>query len=214
MAFHIAFGSGDLQQRQGSPLFGATRPRGHRFHRILWTIVCLIMLPSPPATAQAMANEYEVKAAFLYNFARFVEWPNGTFANSTSALTVCVLGKDPFGKAIDDAILGKRIAEHPAILARGKRIQDLPDCQIIFVSASDSPQLPEILRELHGHKVLVVGETENFAGSGGAIQFVLEANRVRFAINTDAADRAGLKVSSKLLALATIVHDSAAGGNN
>jgi hypothetical protein len=185
-----------------------------RLHGSLSVLVLFVSLTGPNAIAQGVANEYQVKAAFLYNFAKFVEWPDGTFANSTSALTVCVLGKDPFGKVLDDAILGKRIAEHPAILARGKRIQDLPECQIIFVSASDSPQLPEILRALHGHKVLVVGETENFAGSGGTIEFVLETNRVRFAINTDAADRAGLKVSSKLLALATIVHDSAAGGTN
>jgi hypothetical protein len=190
------------------------RLRVSRSRRFLSVFAFLISLTSPNAIAQGMADEYQVKAAFLYNFAKFVEWPDGTFPNSTSALTVCVLGKDPFGKVLDDAILGKRIAEHPAILARGKRIQDLPECQIIFVSASDSPRLPEILRELHGHKALIVGETENFAGSGGAIQFVLEANRVRFAINTDAADRAGLKVSSKLLALATIVHDNAAGGNN
>jgi hypothetical protein len=155
-----------------------------------------------------------VKAAFLYNFAKFVEWPDGTFANSTSTFTVCVVGKDPFGKALDDAILSKRIADRVTTLARAKRIQDLPECQILFVSASDSPQLSEILHVLHGHRALVVGESENFAGSGGAIQFVIEANRVRFAINTDAVDRSGLKISSKLLALATIVHDSAAGGNN
>src|SRR4029077_18863791 len=121
MGFHIAFGSADLQKRRGSDLFGTTRPRVRRFHRIVWATVCLILLPNSPAIAQGTANEYQVKAAFLYNFARFIEWPSGTFANSTSALTVCVLGKDPFGKVLDDAIVGKRIAEHPAILARGKR---------------------------------------------------------------------------------------------
>lgn len=214
MALNIALRLPVIQAERESGLTGATCPRLSRFYLISLVLVCITPLMNPAADAQGMANEYQVKAAFLYNFAKFVEWPDGTFANSTSALTVCVLGKDPFGKVLDDAILGKRIAEHPAILARGKRIQDLPECQIIFVSASDSPQLPEILRALHGRKALVVGETENFAGSGGAIQFVLEANRVRFAINTDAADRAGLKVSSKLLALATIVHDNAAGGNN
>jgi hypothetical protein len=176
--------------------------------------VCFASLTVPPAAAQGVANEYQVKAAFLYNFAKFVEWPDGTFANSTSAFTVCVFGKDPFGKALDDAILGKRISERVTTLARAKRVQELPECQIVFVSASDSTQLPEILHALQGRRALVVGEAENFAGAGGAIQFVLDANRVRFAINTDAIDRAGLKVSSKLLALATIVHDSAAGGNH
>ena len=177
--------------------------------------VVIAFLAALPSSAQNSApNEYQVKAAFLFNFAKFIQWPDGTFTNSTSAFTVCVLGKDPFGKALDDAILGKRLAEHPAVLARAKRVQELPECQILFVSGSDSPPLTELLHVLRGRPELVVGETENFAASGGAIQFVLEENRVRFAINTDAVDRAGLRVSSKLLALATIVHDSAARGNN
>jgi hypothetical protein len=213
MPLNIALRSPVVQPAKFRPQLVAC-PSVSRSRRFLLVFVLFASLTSPSAIAQGMANEYQVKAAFLYNFAKFVEWPDGTFANSASALTVCVLGKDPFGKVLDDAILGKRIAGHPAILARAKRIQDLPECQIVFVSDSDSAQLPEILRGLQGRKALVVGESENFAGSGGAIQFVLEANRVRFAINTDAADRAGLKVSSKLLALATIVHDSAAGGNN
>src|SRR5271154_5533196 len=175
MPLNIALRSPVVQRAKFRPLPVASL-HWRRLRGSLSVLVLFVSLTSPNAIAQGVANEYQVKAAFLYNFAKFVEWPDGTFANSTSALTVCVLGKDPFGKVLDDAILGKRIAGHPAMLARAMRTQDLPECQIIFVSASDSPQLPEILRGLQGRKVLVVGESKNFAGSGGAIQFVLEAN--------------------------------------
>jgi len=154
-------------------------------------------------------TEYEIKAAFLYNFAKFVEWPVSAFSSPKQPLNVCVLGRDPFGKALEDALLGKSIGEHPVSLERSRDFADLAGCQIVFVSATESPRLPEILVHLRGHSALLVGESEGFAGAGGTIEFVLEQNRVRFAINPNAADRGGLKISSKLLALALIVHDEA-----
>jgi hypothetical protein len=153
-------------------------------------------------------TEYEIKAAFLYNFAKFVEWPPTAFSDPKQPLGVCVFGRDPFGHALDDALAGKSIGNHPVILGRTRQLADLAGCQIVFVSATESPRLPEIVGRLQGHNALLVGETEGFASAGGAIQFVLDQNRVRFAINPDAADRAGLKISSKLLALATIVRDA------
>jgi hypothetical protein len=159
--------------------------------------------------AQSKAtSEYEIKAAFLYNFAKFVEWPPSAFSDPKQPLTVCVFGPDPFGHALEDALLGKTIGEHPVAIGRAKQLADLAGCKIVFVSAAESPRLAEILAQFRSHGALVVGETEGFASSGGAIQFVLDQNRVRFAINPDAADRAGIKISSKLLALASIVHDA------
>ncbi len=166
-------------------------------------------------TAQTRpSSEYELKAAFLFNFAKFVDWPPNAFANSTAPFSVCVLGPDPFGSALDDALRGKVIAEHPASVTRVKRVADITGCQILFVSASESHLLPEVLSKLRGQYVLVIGETNDFASSGGVIQFTLEESRVRFFINTDAADRAGLKISSKLLALAKIVRDIPATGKS
>jgi len=152
-------------------------------------------------------TEYEIKAAFLYNFAKFVEWPSNAFKGPKQPLNICVFGRDPFGRALDDALLGKAIGDHPTALAHAHQLPELAGCHVVFVSAAETPRLAEILGNLRGHNVLVVGETEGFASSGGVIQFVLDENRVRFAINPDAANRAGLKVSSKLLALAIIVHD-------
>lgn len=156
-------------------------------------------------------SEYELKAAFLFNFAKFVDWPPNVFAGPESPFLVCVLGTDPFGITLDNALREKVIAEHPASVARVKRVADISGCQILFVAASESHLLPEVLAKLRGQSVLVIGETNDFASSGGVIQFTLEENRVRFFINTDAADRAGLKISSKLLALAKIVRDAPAG---
>jgi hypothetical protein len=159
--------------------------------------------------AQPMGStEYEIKAAFLYNFAKFVEWPRSAFSDPKQPLGVCVFGRDPFGHTLEEALLGKSIGNRQVYLGRARQVPDLAGCQMVFISAAESSHLVEIISGLRGHSVLLVGESEGFASSGGAIQFVLDQNRVRFAINPDAANRAGLKISSKLLALATIVRDA------
>ncbi len=170
---------------------------------------------TPGLTAQSSPpSEYELKAAFLFSFAKFVEWPPSAFANPQSAFLVCVLGPDPFGSALDDALLRHSIQGHAVALLRMKRTADIVGCQILFIPASERNRLPEVTAKLRGQSVLVIGETDDFASSGGVIQFALEQNHIRFLINTDAADRSGLKFSSKLLALAKIVRDSPATAKN
>ena len=154
------------------------------------------------------ATEYQVKAAFLYNFAKFVDWPPSAFSDAKQPLDICVYGRDPFGTALEDALLGKTIGERRVGLGRAMQFQDLAGCHVVFVSASAHESAAELANRLKGRAVLLVGESEGFAASGGAIQFTIEDNRVHFVINPDAADRAGLKISSKLLALAKIVRDS------
>ena len=150
---------------------------------------------------------YEVKTAFLFNFAKFIGWPASSFATPQSPFTICVLGQDPFGSILTDTLQGKVIGDRPLALRRLKDKSDARNCQIVFISPSESPHLADIVEAVRGENVLLVGETNGFAASGGTIEFTLEDDRVRFAINTDAADRSGLKFSSKLLALAKIVHD-------
>jgi hypothetical protein len=191
----------------------------HRIYRPALRLIFLQILLLCPAcnfptllSAQVRPpSEYELKAAFLLNFAKFVDWPSNMFADPKDPFSVCVLGTDPFGGALDDVLRGKFIGEHPVSVTRVKRVADIIRCQILFVSAPESRHLPEILVKLRGECVLIIGETDDFASSGGVIQFTLEDNRVRFFINTDAAGRAGLKISSKLLALAKIVRDSPSG---
>jgi hypothetical protein len=159
-------------------------------------------------TAQTKAaSEYQVKAAFLYNFAKFVDWPPSAFADAKQPLDICVYGHDPFGTALEDALLGKRIGERRISLGRAVQFQDLAGCHVVFVDASARESAADLVNRLKGRAVLLVGETDGFAASGGTIQFTIEDNRVHFVINPDAADRAGLKISSKLLALAKIVRD-------
>ncbi len=153
------------------------------------------------------AAEYQVKAAFLYNFAKFVDWPPSAFRDAKQPLDICVYGRDPFGSALEDALLGKTIGERRVGLGRATQFQDLAGCQVVFVGAPARESAAELANRLKGRAVLLVGESDGFAVSGGTIQFTIEDNRVRFVINPDAADRAGLKISSKLLALAKIVRD-------
>ena len=150
---------------------------------------------------------YAVKTAFLFNFAKFIEWPPNSFASPQSPFTVCVLGQDPFGHMLDDTLQGKMIGDRPFVVRRLKDKTEARQCNMVFVSSSESAQLLEIIGSLHGANVLLVGEMNGFAALGGTIEFTLEDNHVRFTINADAADRSGLKFSSKLLALAKIVHD-------
>jgi hypothetical protein len=176
-------------------------------------LICTILLLGAASNSIALMaqtkspNEYRVKAAFLYNFAKFVDWPTFAFTSPNQALAVCVYGRDPFGAALEDALLGKTIGNRHIDLVRAARFQDLVGCHVVFVSPSEREPTADLVDRLKGRPVLLVGESDGFAASGGAIQFTIEDNRAHFVINPDAADRAGLKISSKLLALAKIVRD-------
>lgn len=156
-------------------------------------------------------TEYQLKAAFLFNFAKFIEWPPSSFASHQTPFVICILGADPFGRAIDDTLRGETIEGRAVIVERTHDLSQLRHCQVAFISASDKDHLREIFQSVRGANVLLVGETAGFASAGGAIQFEMRGDHIRFSINPEAAERAGLRVSSKLLSLATIVHDS--GGN-
>lgn len=155
------------------------------------------------ARAQVAApSEYDVKAAFLYNFARFGEWPAKAFADATR-LRLCIIGGDPFGAAIN-AVAGKPVGERQVEVVRLDAADDARSCQIAFIAGSNPMA---VARRLERLPVLTVAENPDFARSGGAIEFNLVDNRVRFAINPAAAQRAGVTLSSQLLRLATIVEE-------
>lgn len=163
------------------------------------------------ATAAPAASEYEVKAAFLYNFIKFVEWPPKAFPNRNSPLIIGVLGDDPFFSPsakinyLDQTVDGKTINDRNIVVQRSNRLADLKNCQLLFISKSERNRIKDTLANLSGMNILVVGETENFCQQGGAINFVMQSEKVRFEINVGAAEKAGLKISSKLLNVAKIV---------
>jgi hypothetical protein len=137
------------------------------------------------------------------------EWPQGAFATAQSPFAICIFGKDPFGNSLDEALASKTIADRPIVIQRTKDKMELRQCQMVFVSHSEAERVADVVAQLEGTNVLLVGESEGFAESGGMIEFTLEQGRVRFSINPDAAEHANLRLSSKLLALAKIVHGAA-----
>jgi hypothetical protein len=156
--------------------------------------------PAQPQTA----NEYDVKAAFLYKFASFVEWP----AQSASGpVCIGVMGQDPFGEALDEVVKGKTIGGRAFTIRRFTAGQDVQGCQIVFVSASESKKLRAVLDRLQNQAILTVGDMPGFCESGGMINFELEDSYVRLEINLKSAEKARLQVSSKLLRLAKLVPD-------
>jgi hypothetical protein len=151
--------------------------------------------------------EYVVKATFLYDFAKFVDWPPSSMANDIAPLILCIVGADPFGGALDSTLRGQGIDHHQISVRRISKPDDLRMCQIAFISRSESKNLPTIVDNLKGASTLLVGEAQGFAEHGGEIQLYLEDNSVHFAINIDAVQRAHLAINSNVLALARIVHD-------
>jgi hypothetical protein len=151
------------------------------------------------------AGEYQVKAAFLYNFAKFVEWPPSSFSDASAPLRICVFGQDPFGQALLDITHEKIVGGHILQVDQVVDVALARTCHILFIASSEKVQLKRILESLQGTDVLTVGDTKGFAELGGIINFVLENDRVRFEVNRKAADRAGLKISSKLLGVAKLV---------
>jgi hypothetical protein len=154
-----------------------------------------------PAQENA-SSEYQVKAAFLYHFSQFVDWPEGTFKETNSPLVYCTLGEDPFHGALDASLSGKTIGAHALQVQHFKQTQEIRGCQILFIGESEQKRVPSLLTRLQGNPILTVGETEHFVQEGGMIGFLLEENKIRFEVNLEAAERAKLKLSSRLLALA------------
>ena len=173
-------------------------------------LLALCVLAGAVSSARAQRpTEYQVKAAFLYNFARFVEWPPRAFDSADAPVVIDVLGQDSFGPTLDRTVRDKTVRGRRLNIQRFHRLEEgLTRCHILFISRSEKDRLEEIWRFLGSSSVLTVGESDRFANAGGMVNFILQQHRVRFEINADAAVRAGLKVSSRLLKQARIVEDS------
>jgi len=163
------------------------------------------------AEADQRAGEYQVKAAFLYNFAKYVQWPADAQAVQTGTFVITVLGNDPFGPSLDETLRGKTIDRLKVVVRRASTAEELRASQIVFISASERGQLPVILKRLEGAPTLTVAEMDDFAERGGVIGFRMDGDRVRLDINPSAAARARLRISSELLKLARIVGAGAQG---
>jgi hypothetical protein len=177
-------------------------------------IVMSALLHVPILQAQQpKVSEYQVKAAYLYNFGRFVKWPPGLAAGKDDSFPVCVLGRDPFGPILDSTLAGEALEGKPVVIRRIGRLQDAPDCRILFVSSTEENHLKEILAAIDQAGVLTVSDIPGFSRRGGMIQFVAEGDRVRFEINLATAESARLVLSSELLKVAATVRRTPRSGD-
>jgi hypothetical protein len=160
----------------------------------------------PLAAGASAPLEYEVKAAFLFRFAQFVEWPADTFKEASEPFTYCTIGEDPFHGALERTLNGKTIGQRALRVEHLNGWGKVADCQVLFVGApGDKKHVADTLASAGTLPILTVGEADQFAENGGAIGFCTEDNKIRFEVNLDAAGKAGLKISAKLLALAKTV---------
>lgn len=151
------------------------------------------------------AREYQLKAVFLFNFSKFTDWPNDAFASPDAPLVIGVLGKDPFGSYLQDAVQNGKVAGRALVVQNFKRVEDIKTVHILFISDSESRHMPQVLARLRGRSILTVSDADAFTQNGGMVKFFTQNNRIRLRINTDALKAAQLKMSSKILRLADIV---------
>jgi len=187
---------------------------GEAYRRRLMMVAVVVLaafvsaFAAPVQVQGQAAEEHEVKAAFLYNFTKFVEWPRGAFRDDGAPVVVGVFGPDPFGAALDEIVAGKVAGERPFVIRRLDSSDGLAECHVLFVSSAKAAEFVRLLPSLAHRPILTLGETDRFCESGGVVQFVMRQRKVRFRINVTAAERAGLKISSRLLDLAEVVRQS------
>jgi uncharacterized protein DUF4154 len=173
--------------------------------RVAWAVGVVVLFAGGARAQSPTASEYQVKAAFLYNFAKFVEWPSSSFSDASTPLRICIFGQDPFGQELQNIANEKIVNGRKLSVSQVADLQTAKACQILFIASSEKAQLKQVLESLRGSGALTVGDIKGFVEAGGMINFVLENQRVRFEVNRKAAEQAGLKVSSKLLNIAKSV---------
>ena len=171
---------------------------------ILLTLLALFICGAPPGHAADTSSEYRVKAAYLYNFAKFIRWPEKTFASVDSPLVIGVLGKNPFNGELTP-LADKTVRNRKIIVRQFATIDNVTDCHLLYVSDTASRQLRAALQLLRVKPMVTIGDNEDFCKFGGVIQFVTRRDRLRFVINLDVAKDNDIHIDSQLLSLAVEV---------
>jgi len=189
-----------VQHGQATCLVPSLRPS----LRALGLALGLLAIPGLHAQ-NPKPTDYDVKAAYLYNFGRFVEWPENVAATRSGSFTICVLGQDPIRRSLDATLAGETIGGKTIVAKRISSAEESGICQILFLSRTDDSRLNKIIADLDKMAVLTVSDMPQFVKRGGMIQFVLEGKKVRFEVNLTATQHVGLTLSSELLKVATAV---------
>lgn len=188
-----------------APRLGARRVSVCSVSRAVLVAIAWLAAICPAQAQKAGFSEHEVKAVFLFNFVQFAEWPPEAFSDPRSPIVIGVLGKDPFGRVLDDVVIGEVVRNRQLVVERFHRVEEIKTCHILFISPSETGKYEQIFARLQGRSILTVGDTEGFSTRGGMIRFLTEQNRIRLRVNVGAAKAAGLTISSKLLRAAEIV---------
>jgi hypothetical protein len=189
-----------------APLYLRPSDRGTASRRRLLRVACVLVASwCGGALSATPATEYQVKAAYLFNFGQFVEWPAQAYDSPNAPFVIGVVGEDPFGNTLDEAIAGESLGGHPLIVRRFKTPRDISACNILFIGRSEAARLEETLKALQGRSVLTVTDITGAERRGAIIVLVNENNRVRMRINVAAARASNLVISSKLLRPAEVV---------
>ena len=170
-----------------------------------WLLSAVVVLACSMAGAAQNATDEQVKAAYLYNFAKFVEWPAHAFAGSNAPIRLCVFNQDPIEADLRKIVEGKSIANHSVAVVAVRTEAEYRACHVLFIRTAQGGQAKQILEGLRGASVLTVSDAEEFVREGGIIQFVLNNDRIQFEVNHKAAGDAQLEVSSRLLRVAKAV---------
>jgi len=180
--------------------FGRLRTFGKT--SLLLVPVMSLLVTGALAAAETSLPEYQVKALFLVNFTKYVEWPVDSSADASTPFTIGIAGDNDIAPYLQSAVEGKTIAGHPLVIRHVEKNEDLANCQILFISASEKSHLAEILNQVKTSPVLTVGETDQFSQRGGIIGFIKKEGKIRLQIDLNAARAAGLQISSRLLSVA------------
>jgi len=197
---------GDQQEASKLQLSAQIAPRSEvawlkRIFR--FNFIFLILMGLSVLAWGVEALEHEIKATYLYNFAKFTEWPISKLPQG-APLVICILGDDPFKGSLANLVRGKSIESHPLEVRHLGPLETTSSCGILFVGAGQSKNFQKIQASLPSHSTLMVGEASDFLQNGGQIQFFIEASKVRFEINLAAVEKAGLKIDARVLNIAKI----------
>ena len=185
------------------------RSLGRQTRRAL--VGLLLFLNGAFAATAPVPGEYQVKAVFLFNFTHFVEWPADTFADPQAPFVIGVLGQDPFGSALDEAVRGESVNGRPLVVQRYSGVADLKPCQILFIDRSVDGAMEKALATLAHQRTLTVSDLDTATPRAVIIRFLNENQKIRLQINVDSARSAGLTISSKLLRPAQVIGTAGAG---
>ncbi|HTF29246.1 MAG TPA: YfiR family protein [Flavitalea sp.] len=172
---------------------------------VRFIITILLLVTNFPVVAMKQpAQEYQLKAVFLFNFTQFVDWPPSSFDTDQSPVVIGVLGDNPFGSYLDEIVSGESIRGHPVVVHYYKNVEDVQECHILFVTLTEITKRKKVIEPLKGKDILTVSDALHFAAEGGMIRFFIANNNIKFQINLESARASKMVFSSKLLRLAEI----------